>query len=112
MSRLAPWFPGLAVVPELKFSAITERAPRAGSHLDRRATPPWTSPAQTSPAWPWAHMLASRQERYNPPKLIDQAQDPRAKVRPDFGVRSVTWRAWSVRRVREPERGEYGDEIL
>jgi|HubBroStandDraft_1064217.scaffolds.fasta_scaffold23178_4 hypothetical protein len=34
-----------------------------------------------------ARELASRQERYNPPKLFDQAQDPEAKVRPDFSVR-------------------------
>jgi len=34
-----------------------------------------------------ACVLPASQERYNPPKLFDQAQDPGAKVRPDFGVR-------------------------
>ena len=33
------------------------------------------------------YVLFASQERYNPPKLFDQAQDPEAKVRPDFGVR-------------------------
>ena len=39
---------------------------------------------------------AVHQERYNPLKLDDQPQEAWAKVRQDFGVRSVTLWAWEL----------------
>ena len=44
--------------------------------------------------WHGAHHHTVHQERYNPLKLGDQPQEAWAKVRQDFGVRSVTLWAW------------------
>src|SRR5215469_18207436 len=45
-------------------------------------------------AWRGTHYRTVHPERYNPLKVGDQPQESWAKVRPDFGVRSVTLRAW------------------
>jgi hypothetical protein len=68
-------------------SAAPGLAPRALSSLNRTAS------TSASPARHGARYRAVHQERYNPLKIGYQSQDPRAKVRQDFGVRSVTWLA-------------------
>jgi hypothetical protein len=63
---------------------------RAGYLGRPETTPPWKQPALASPLVRpdrGACVHTTTGTGYNPPKLIDQAQDPKAKVRTDFGVR-------------------------